>query len=172
MQGLAPIINEHSKVLILGSFPGKKSLEQNMYYADKGNYFWKFMTRFLNKEYPENDEQKREMLADSNIALWDIYKSAVRVNENGKKTSNDKDIIDYELNDIERLLTQFPQVESIGIAGRVAFKSFRKNFPHIDAICLPSTSGSNGRQWGNKNIKEQIDTNKKGWSEWSKFIRG
>lgn len=170
--GFDPIINHTSKILILGSLPGKVSLEQQMYYADKGNYFWKFMSAFFEKEYPDNNEKKVSMLLDANIALWDVYKSGVRVNKDKKRTSNDSDIIDFELNDIEGMLKQFSQIERIGISGKTAYKSFVDFFPNINAICLPSTSGSNGGQWGNKRIAEAIDINKKGWIEWEKFIKG
>ena len=169
--GFEPIIYPNSKVLILGSLPGKVSLEKKMYFADKGNYFWKFLSLFLNKSYPETNEEKMVMLMNSGVALWDVYKSGIRIDKNEKKTSNDKDIYDYELNDIRGILKQFPQIKKIGVAGKTAYKSFKKAFHDIDAVCLPSTSGSNGGQWGNKKIDEAIDINKKGWIEWTKFIR-
>ena len=38
-----PSINNNSKVLILGSMPGVKSLEEQQYYAHPHNRFWKVM---------------------------------------------------------------------------------------------------------------------------------
>ena len=38
--GFDPIIFQDSKYLILGTLPGKKSLETKFYYADRGNCFW------------------------------------------------------------------------------------------------------------------------------------
>ena len=39
-EGLPPVINPTSKILIVGTMPGKKSLEQKQYYADSRNQFW------------------------------------------------------------------------------------------------------------------------------------
>ena len=38
-----PIIDKRSKVLILGSLPGVRSLRENEYYANGQNSFWKIM---------------------------------------------------------------------------------------------------------------------------------
>ena len=38
-----PVISEHSKVLVLGTMPGQRSLEIGEYYASPRNQFWCFM---------------------------------------------------------------------------------------------------------------------------------
>lgn len=38
-----PVINNNSEVLILGSIPGKISLERQEYYGNKRNQFWDIM---------------------------------------------------------------------------------------------------------------------------------
>jgi hypoxanthine-DNA glycosylase len=37
----APIADSRSKVLIMGTIPGKESLKMNVYYAHPQNAFWK-----------------------------------------------------------------------------------------------------------------------------------
>lgn len=51
-----PIVDKNSKVLILGSMPGEKTLEAQEYYAFKQNAFWKIMTSLL--DIPETAKYK------------------------------------------------------------------------------------------------------------------
>ena len=45
-KSFAPIVDEHSRILILGSMPGIKSLEQQEYYAHPQNRFWRLLALF------------------------------------------------------------------------------------------------------------------------------
>ena len=66
-----PIFNKNCKILILGSCPSVKSLEQGEYYAHKQNRFWKVMFALF-KEKPTNDySAKKQMLLNNGIGLWD-----------------------------------------------------------------------------------------------------
>ena len=42
-----PVYNEHSKILILGSFPSIKSLEAAFFYGHPQNRFWPLLARPL-----------------------------------------------------------------------------------------------------------------------------
>ena len=44
-----PSIDNNSKILILGSMPGVKSLEEQQYYAHPQNRFWKVMGSICNE---------------------------------------------------------------------------------------------------------------------------
>ena len=41
MHTFAPVYDEHSEVLILGTFPSVKSRENHFYYGHPRNRFWK-----------------------------------------------------------------------------------------------------------------------------------
>ena len=47
-KSFSPIINHQSKILILGSIPGVKSLEKQQYYAHPQNRFWKLIGLLCN----------------------------------------------------------------------------------------------------------------------------
>lgn len=40
-KAFAPIVHKDSKLLILGTMPGEKSLNLQEYYGNRGNQFWK-----------------------------------------------------------------------------------------------------------------------------------
>lgn len=66
-----PSIDKNSKILILGSMPGVKSLEYQQYYAHPQNRFWRVMGNICNEaKLPEFDyETKLKTLLKNNIAL-------------------------------------------------------------------------------------------------------
>jgi hypothetical protein len=43
LQGLAPVVSDATVVLILGSFPGARSLATGQYYAHPQNHFWRIL---------------------------------------------------------------------------------------------------------------------------------
>ena len=69
-----PLYDEASKILILGSLPSVKSREQMFFYGHPQNRFWKVMAAVLQVEVPISIDEKKKMLHENHIALWDtIY---------------------------------------------------------------------------------------------------
>ena len=62
-KSFAPIADEQSRILILGSMPGIKSLEQQEYYAHPQNRFWRVMAALLGADVPQTVEEHRRDLA-------------------------------------------------------------------------------------------------------------
>ncbi len=67
-----PIHDEHSKILILGTYPSPKSREQGFYYGHPQNRFWKLLAAILGCEVPLSIEDKKRMLLSHHIAIWDV----------------------------------------------------------------------------------------------------
>ena len=140
-----PNIDTKSEILILGSIPGVKSLEEQQYYAHPQNRFWKLMGLFCNVNNLSelNYQNKLQILLKNKIALWDIIQSC---NRDGSLDSN----IQNELsNDIQKLLEQFPNIKIICLNGNKSYSAFKKYFPKLleEYKCykLPSTSPANAR---------------------------
>lgn len=70
-----PVYDEHSKVLILGTFPSVKSRENQFYYGHPQNRFWKVIAALTVSEVPETVEEKKKIYANGNTAkkLYDKY---------------------------------------------------------------------------------------------------
>lgn len=140
-----PSIDANSKVLILGSMPGVKSLEEQQYYAHPQNRFWKVLGRICNTDNLQelSYSQKLTILLQNNIALWDTIKSCKR------EGSLDSDIQNENPNDIKNLLKKYPNIETICMNGNKSYSAFKKYFPDLlqkyNCYKMPSTSPANAR---------------------------
>ena len=74
--GFEPIARSDAHILILGSLPGKRSLEAAQYYAHPQNAFWHIMRALF--AIDGGYEDRCEQLTASGIALWDVLKSSAR----------------------------------------------------------------------------------------------
>lgn len=166
IKGFAPIVFDDSEVLLLGTLPGVLSLERGFYFADEGNYFWEFFCEYADCEKPQNMDDAILILKKVKVALWDVYESATREDKNAKETSSDSDISQVVWNDLQTFLKVHPNIKRIGVMGKKAYQDIIKQYPDISVECLPSTSGSNGGQWGGK----PIDRSSIGWKKFSEFI--
>ena len=135
-----PIIDKETKILILGSLPGKKSLELREYYGHPRNRLWKILAHLTGNEIPQNYNRKKEFLFKNNIGLWDVAHSAYR------EGSLDSNIKKENPNDIEDLLESYETIKVIGFNGKKSEKMFFKYFTEklgIKYVPLPSTSPAN-----------------------------
>ena len=134
-----PIYNEQSKILILGTFPSVKSREGNFYYNHPQNRFWKVISTLIDSPLPNSIEEKKEMLRQHHIAIWDVIYSC------DIKGSSDSSIQNVVPNDIAKVLNQ-SSIKSIYANGNKAYELYyRFCFEKIkkDIIKLPSTSPAN-----------------------------
>ena len=132
-----PIINENSKILILGSIPGVKSLEMQQYYAHPQNKFWKIIFELFNEKFTKDYDERIKILEKHHIALWDVIDTCER------KGSLDSEIRNEEANKIEELLQNFPNIKAIFCNGQKSHKNLQKILGkkfRMPIIVLPSTS--------------------------------
>ena len=78
LQCLAPIENQRAVVLILGSMPGKASLQARQYYAHPRNAFWQIMGSIVGAGPAMPYSERVETLRASGIALWDVLAACAR----------------------------------------------------------------------------------------------
>jgi hypoxanthine-DNA glycosylase len=135
---IKPIYDYNSKILILGSFPSVKSREAAFYYQHPQNRFWKIISKLYNAEL-NSIEDKKNILLNNNIALWDVIKSC------DIKGSSDNSINNIEVNNISEIIKN-SQIKEVYTNGKKAYELYNKyclSETHINAILLPSTSPAN-----------------------------
>ncbi|MCI6811754.1 MAG: DNA-deoxyinosine glycosylase [Lachnospiraceae bacterium] len=115
----APVYDEKSKILILGSLPSVKSREQGFYYGHPKNRFWLVLSGLLNWKIPITIEEKKEMLLENGIAIWDVLDSCDIIG------SSDSTIKNPVAADIQGLL-QKTSITQIYANGGAAGKYYRK----------------------------------------------
>ena len=144
-ESFAPLVDDESKILILGSMPGVKSLTEQEYYAHPRNRFWQLLALLLGEDNPADYVAKKAMLKKHRIALWDTLGYCER------KGSLDSDIKGEVPNDICGLLEQYPHIQAVccngGKAAAACKKYFVKSMPRkLNIYYLPSTSPANARK--------------------------
>jgi len=139
-----PIARADAHTLILGSLPGRKSLEAQQYYAHPQNAFWKLMARIFDFDPALSYDERTRALEREGIALWDVFAAAERPG------SLDSDIVHAtaEANDFRDFFRAHPRIRRVFFNGRKSEEIFRKRvlpriaaeFPHLEYAGLPSTS--------------------------------
>ncbi len=126
LQGLPPLVDAHTRVLVLGSFPGAASLAAQQYYGHPRNRFWPVMAHVfqaflaagaqpISLECYEFDEvgvpraypQRCQWLRAHGVGLWDVYAACQRPG------SLDADIRAAEPNDLAGLLARCPRLRGV-----------------------------------------------------------
>lgn len=136
---IPPVFDEHSEILILGSFPSVKSREAGFFYGHPQNRFWKVLSSIFDGTEPQTIEEKRRFLFYHHIALWDVIASCEIT---GSADSSIKNVIP---NDLSPLLKHAP-IKRIFVNGRTAekyYNKYLKDIVGISALVLPSTSPAN-----------------------------
>lgn len=142
IQSFPPIANDGATILILGSIPGKASLQAGEYYAHPRNLFWRIMAELLNTGPLTDYPGKTRALRDAHIALWDVMKSCYR--PGSLDAAIDKQSI--VVNDFNAFFADHPRITRVFFNGATAEQAFRRRvLPHLSPHNLyfqrlPSTS--------------------------------
>jgi len=140
LTGLAPIVSDNTALLILGSFPGARSITEQRYYAHPQNHFWKILQALWPaKPLPagiDSYQKRSEWLLDRGLGVWDVYASCRR------EGSLDTSIRDAVANDIVSL--HLPKLAAIAHNGGESFKHARHTRTlGVPVYRLPSSSPAN-----------------------------
>ncbi|MGE0332900.1 MAG: DNA-deoxyinosine glycosylase [Ramlibacter sp.] len=130
LQGLAPVVSPATVLLVLGSFPGARSLAAGQYYAHPQNHFWRILQALWPAEplpgggYPD----RLAWLLARGLGLWDVYASCER------QGSLDTSIRNAQVNDFAALARRLPRLAAVAHNGGESFRHAR----HVSALGLPA----------------------------------
>ncbi|WP_114802437.1 DNA-deoxyinosine glycosylase [Pseudacidovorax intermedius] len=136
LEGLAPVVAAHTRLLILGSFPSRISLERRQYYANPRNQLWTLLQALWPEQPlpPSHDYAGRcRWILDRGLGLWDVYARCWRTG------SLDSAIRDAEPNDLRQL--DLPRLEGVAHNGAASHaQAMRLGMRGVVVHRLPSTS--------------------------------
>ncbi len=141
LTGLPPVLDHNTRILILGSFPGEKSLAAQQYYAHPRNQFWPLLSTVLGDDlaalpYPE----RLARMLMHRIGLWDVIAACER------QGSLDTAIRNAETNNFAALKHRCPQLIRLCFNGKTSGK-LAPAFADagFETLVLPSSSPANAQ---------------------------
>jgi hypoxanthine-DNA glycosylase len=139
-RGFPPIARIDARVLILGSLPGRASLQAREYYAHPRNAFWMIMREIAGAT--GGYASRCRALQQRRIAVWDVLSHSVRPGS----LDSDIDMKSAVPNDFEGFFTAHRDVRLVAFNGKKAQQLFTRYVQPSQAdgdmvfALLPSTS--------------------------------
>ncbi|MDX1539415.1 DNA-deoxyinosine glycosylase [Arsukibacterium sp.] len=141
LQGLTAVARPDARLLILGSMPGAKSLQQQQYYAHPRNAFWPLMATILGFDPDLSYPARLQAMQNRCVALWDVIGYCQR------QGSLDSAISAEQANDFGLFFKQHSEIRAIAFNGGKAWQCFRRQVINkqplpesLQLLQLPSTS--------------------------------
>ena len=144
-----PVVDERTRLLVLGSLPGEKSLAVQEYYGNPQNKFWELVGAVIDVDLRAMPYAARlAALLDHGIGLWDVVAEAHRMG------SLDSQIRQRNDNDLPGLLERLPNIRALafngGTAGRLGLKVLGPRADVYQVVTLPSSSPANTLSYAHK----------------------
>ncbi|MDQ2892915.1 MAG: DNA-deoxyinosine glycosylase [Pseudomonadota bacterium] len=138
-RSFAPVADARTRILVLGSLPGDRSLAEQRYYAHPQNQFWRLIGSVIDCDLVGVDYPDRlALLLAAGIGLWDVIAHAHRPG------STDAAIRDLASNDLAALTHRLPALRAIGFNGGkslvIGTRALVGTVPEVARLALPSSS--------------------------------
>lgn len=149
---IAPVFDERSKVLILGTMPSPRSREVGFYYGHPQNRFWKVLGILFDSPIPDDNEGKSAWLLDHRIALWDVLASC------SIEGASDASIEGAVANDLQPIF-RTASLEGVFCTGATSYRYYGMLCPQAlahPAVKLPSPSAANA-SWSLERLVEAYE---------------
>lgn len=135
----APVFDENSRVLVLGTFPSVKSREQRFYYGHPQNRFWKVMAGLTGEGVPQNIPEKKSLLLKHGVAVWDVIASC---DITGSSDSSIRNVVPTDLRPV-LAGSGILQIYANGSTAKRLYDKYQRRVCGREIVGLPSTSPAN-----------------------------
>ena len=136
-RSFGPVADQRTRVLVLGSLPGERSLEERRYYAHPRNQFWRLIGAVVDLDLAALPyEHRLEALLASGVGLWDSVGSATR------SGSLDTAIRGASANPLRALTDRLPHLRAVGFNGGTSAAIGGKALAGASVALLPLPSSS------------------------------
>ena len=139
-QSFDAVVDERTRVVVLGSLPGEISLQRGEYYANPTNQFWRLIGSVVGHDLVELPYRERlARLRDSGIGLWDVVKTADR------SGSLDSAIRNHQANTLHATVDRLPALRALAFNGAKSAAIGRKQMgseASVALVSLPSSSAA------------------------------
>ena len=155
-----PVVAPDTRVLVLGSLPGERSLAAGRYYAHPQNRFWHLIGKVIGAELePLDYEARLGALLEAKVGLWDTVASADRIG------SLDAAIRAAEHNPLADLAASLPALRAVGFNGQASARIGMPQLAGMDLALIPLPSSSPA------NASVPLAEKEKLWNRLADFLR-
>ena len=139
-QAFPPLILGNPKILILGTFPSPLSRDKGEYYGNPRNVFWRIIYDTFRIAFDTpNYSEKKKVLFDNRLALWDVIQSCEI--EGALDSAIENPIYNFALPEF----IKSNRIDTVLFNGNNAYDFYRRGIGPIEKNVLPSTSPANAR---------------------------
>lgn len=168
IRGFPPIAHPSATVLVLGSMPGRASLEAGRYYAHPRNAFWPVMESLFGVMAQWPYERRSRGLMERGIAVWDVLRACTRP---GSLDSNIEPAT-MRVNDFAGFFRIHPNIRLVAFNGATSGRTYRRlvlpglgsAFADLPTVSLPSTSPA----MAGLNVANKADAWRAALAPWSR----
>jgi hypoxanthine-DNA glycosylase len=139
LRGFPPVVDDHARVLILGSFPSAQSLAACQYYANPRNAFWPITSELFGFDADASYDTRLAALRSRGVALWDVLHTCSRIGS-ADSAIDPKSLV---VNNFVELFANYPTITRVYFNGAKAAELYGRladTTERVEYQRLPSTS--------------------------------
>ncbi|MDV3124430.1 DNA-deoxyinosine glycosylase [Mycobacterium sp. 21AC1] len=150
LHGLAPIVGDDARVLILGNMPSAMSLASQQYYGNPRNAFWRITGAIYSFDADAPYAERTAALRANGVAVWDVLRSCRRAGSLDSAVERNSMVP----NDFACFFKHYPDIGHLVFNGAAAETNYRRLVtatpgPNVRA---PSTSPAQTLRYEDKLI--------------------